>query len=226
MIIMPINSILLSNKNYIIIKNVLSNEVCELLSDYANFKASLKPIIKKNDPLAGAHREYGDPIMETLLAKLTPRVEEATGMALWPTLSFYYIYKNGNQLTPHKDRNSCQIVAGLCIGADSDFKNNSEGWPLIINNNGKPEPVVLDYGDMIIFRGHETEHWREPFTGTWFVSAILGYVDKKGPFNFQKYDQRKMLGKPHIGMFHWLYGCIKHSIKNKFNGWRKKRRVQ
>lgn len=214
---MPINSTstLFSNKKYIIVKNILSEDVCELLSDYANFKIRLKPNIK-NDSLSGIHREYGDPIMETLLAKLTPRVEEATGMELWPTLSFYYTYKNGNRLAPHKDRNSCQIVAGLCIGADNDFKNNSKSWPLFLKNNDHPEPIALDYGDMIIFKGHETEHWREPFTGSWFVSAIFGYVDKNGPFNFQKYDQRKMLGKPHIGMFNWLYGCIKHSIKNRF----------
>lgn len=213
---MPTNLTAFDDNNYIVIKNVISKDVCELLSDYANFKASLKPIIRKNDPLAGAHREYGDLVMETLLAKLTPTVEEATGMALWPTLSFYYTYKNGNQLTPHKDRSSCQIVAGLCIGADSDFKNNNESWPLIISNKGKPEPVLLDYGDMVIFRGHETEHWREPFKGAWFVSAIFAYVDKNGPFSFQKYDQRKMLGKPHVGMFHWLFGSIKHSIINKF----------
>jgi len=207
---------LFNSQGYTIIKNVLSKEVCELLSDYANFKSNLTPNIKKNDALTGTHREYGDLIMETLLAKLTSTVEKATGLELWPTLSFYYTYKNGNQLAPHKDRSSCQIVAGLCIGADNDFKNNSEGWPLIIKNNGKPEPIRLNYGDMVIFKGHETEHWREPFTGTWFVSAIFGYIDKNGPFKFQKYDQRKMLGKPHIGMLRWIYGCIHHSIKNKF----------
>lgn len=199
-----------ANKNYIIIKNALSKDVCELLADYAKFKAKLKPNIKKNDPLAGAHREYGDALMETLLEKLTPRIEEATGLSLWPTLSFYYTYTTGNELAPHTDRSSCQIVAGLCIGADSEFQNSHGSWPLVIDNNGTPEAVALDYGDIVIFRGYETKHWREAFTGTWFVSAIFGYVEKNGPFNFQKFDQRKMLGKPHVGMLRWLFGCIKN----------------
>jgi hypothetical protein len=215
---MPTDSTSFAKQNYTIVKNVIPKDVCELLADYVNFKASLKPIVRKNDPIAGVHREYGDPMMETLLAKLTPKVEEATGIELWPTLTFYYTYKNGDKLAPHKDRSSCQIVAGLCIGADSEFKKNKEGWPLIISNKGKPEPVVLGYGDMVIFKGHETEHWREPFPGTWFVSAIFAYVDKNGPYSFQKYDQRTKLGKPHVGMFHWLYGCIKNSIKNSFRG--------
>ena len=213
---MSTNSPQLNTNNYTVIKQIISKELCEFLSEYVTLKTKIKPNIKKNDALTGVHREYGDLVMETLLAKLHPAVEKATGVELWPTLSFYYHYKNGNQLTPHKDRSSCQFVAGLCIDADSDFKKKQDGWPLIINDKGTPTPIALDYGDMVIFKGHETEHWREPFTGTWFISAIFGYVDKRGPFNFQKYDQRKMLGKPHVGMFHWLYGCIKNSIKTKF----------
>ena len=205
------------NTNYIVLKQALSQDVCELLSDYINLKASLKPNIKKNDALTGVHREYGDPVMETLLNQLTPKIEAATGLALWPTLSFCYRYTHGNQLTPHKDRNSCEIVAGLCIAADDAYKKNHNDWPLIINDNGLPTPIHLDYGDIVIFKGSATEHWREPFTGTWFVSAIFGYVNKNGPYQFQKYDQRKSLGKPHVGMFHWMYGCIKNSVKNRLS---------
>ena len=200
------------DKNTIILKHVLSNDVCELLADYAHFKASLKPNIK-NDGLPNVHREYGDFMMETLLSKLTPLVEEATGLELWPTLSFYYTYKKGNQLKKHNDRSSCQIVAGLCIGADAEFKKSNGTWPLMLNVKGQPTAIELDFGDMVIFSGHETEHWRDAYTGTWFVSAIFGYVDKQVPFAFQKYDQRSSLGKPHVGMFHWSYGLLKNRLK-------------
>lgn len=205
-----------STEKYWIIKNVLSADTCELIAEYARFKANLKPQSRKNDdPLAGIHREYGDILMETLLLRLTPKIEHTTGLALWPTLSFLYTYKNGNQLLPHKDRSSCEIVAGLCIGADEDFKNTVGSWPLILGINEKTEPVFLQNGDMVIFKGHDTRHWREPFTGQWFVSAIFGYVDKNGPFAFQKYDQRKMPGTPHAGMFKWLYGCLKAALQKK-----------
>jgi hypothetical protein len=208
--------LIIDKKSHIIVKNVLSKDICELLASYANFKASVKSNIKK-DKLKNVHREYGDFMMETLLTKLTPLIEEATGLELWPTLTFYYRYKNGTHLEKHKDRSSCQIVAGLCIGADDEFKKINGKWPLILNLNGEPEPIALDFGDMVIFKGHETEHWREIFTGAWFVSAIFGYVDKHGPFAFQKFDQRHSLGKPHIGMFHWSYGCIKNQLKQRFS---------
>ena len=204
------------NKKPIIIRQVLSNDVCELLADYAHFKSLLKPNIK-NDGLANVHREYGDFMMETLLSNFTPLIEKATGLELWPTLSFYYTYKKGNQLKKHKDRSSCQIVAGLCIGADSVFKTNNGKWPLILNLENQPTPIELAFGDLVIFNGHDTEHWRDIYTGTWFVSAIFGYVDKQGPFAFQKFDQRKSLGKPHVGMFNWHYGCIKNQLKRWFS---------
>lgn len=198
-------------KKPIIIKQVLSQEICTLLANYAYFKASSKPNVKK-DILKNVHREYGDAMMEMLLEKLRPLVERAIGLELWPTLSFYYTYRNGNQLPKHKDRSSCEIVAGLCIGADEAFIKQKGKWPLILEVDGKSEAIDLEYGDIVIFRGSETYHWREAFTGTWFVSAIFAYVDKNGPFAFQKFDQRKALGKPHVGMFNWAYGCLKNKI--------------
>ena len=203
-------------KHYVVIKQALSADACELLATYAHFKANVKAISNRSrssDPLKDIHREYGDRMIEALVETVTPLVERATGRELWPTLSFYYTYKNGNQLKKHKDRSSCQLVAGLYIGADDDYKTSHASWPLYLNVEGQPEAVALDVGDLVIFNGHETEHWREPFTGTWFVSAIFGFVDKQGPFAFQKYDQRVSLGKPHIGMFRWLYGCIKQKIR-------------
>lgn len=198
--------------NYILVKQALSRDVCDLLSQYALFKAAMAPqTTKSGDPLYAIHREYGDPLMETLLHQFTPLIEHATNTELWPTLSFYYTYKKGNELKKHKDRSSCQYVAGLCIGADENhLKTNHQTWPLMLNSPQGPEPIELDVGDIVIFKGHDIEHWREPFTGDWFVSAIFAYVEKNGPFSYQKFDQRSALGKPHVGMFRWF---LKELIK-------------
>lgn len=201
-------------KTHWIVRQAVSADTLALLSDYTRLKAKVAPKRHKHaDPLQFVHREYGDALMETLLEKLTPLVEQVTGLSLWPTLSFYYVYQQGNELKQHKDRSSCQIVAGLCIDADENFKMKKGQWPLMFELNGSSEAVHLNYGDMVIFKGHDMLHWRTPYTGEWFVSAIFGYVDKKGPFAFQKYDQRQMLGKPHVGMFYWLGGCMKQKIK-------------
>lgn len=206
------------DNDYVIIRQAISPDVCELLAEYARFKAKLKPNVKKNDdPLQGIHREYNDALMETLLNKLTPLVEQATERSLWPTLSFYYTYANGNYLKKHVDRSSCEFVAGLCIGADDAFQTTHKTWPLMLNVRQKTVSIELNAGDLVIFRGHQTEHWRDVFQGEWFVSAIFAYVEKTGPYAFQKYDQRRTLGKPHVGMFRWLAGCLINNLKQRFN---------
>ncbi|MEI6094924.1 MAG: hypothetical protein WCR08_05590 [Gammaproteobacteria bacterium] len=45
----------------------------------------------------------------------------------------------------------------------------------------------------------------------WFAAAIFAFVEQDGPYAFQKYDQRASLGKPHVGMFHWAWGCLKQT---------------
>ncbi len=195
----------------IVLKNALSPEFLTLLTDYALLKSTVSPNrYRRGDALRQVHREYGDPLMEIFLKRLTPLVEKAIGKPLWPTLSFYYVYGNGQKLMPHRDRSSCQIVAGLCIGADEAFKAQSGTWPLYFNLNGKSVAHAVEYGDLVIFRGHTVEHWRETFSGAWFISAIFGFVEQEGPFAYQKYDQRQALGFPHVGMFRWTWGVLKH----------------
>lgn len=205
---------MIQKPSYYILKQAVSAKDCALLTDYARFKAKIKPNVTKNiDPLDQVHREYGDPLFELLLEKLTPLIAQTLDCAVWPTLSFYYGYQQGQRLQPHLDRSSCQWVASLCIGADPAFKNTHQSWPLYLKIKDKDIPIKLHEGDILLFKGHETEHWREAFPGQWFVSAIFGFVEQDGPYAFQKYDQRNALGKPHIGMFHWTWGCLKQKIK-------------
>lgn len=205
---------IIKNPHYTILKQAVSPENCELLADYARFKAQIKPNTTQNvDPLDNVHREYGDPLLELLLEKVTPMIAHTLGCAVWPTLSFYYVYQHGTELKPHSDRSSCQWVASLCIGADPAFKKTQKTWPLILKIKDKKTAIKLHDGDILLFKGHETEHWRERFTGQWFVSAIFAFVEQDGPYAFQKYDQRASLGKPHVGMFHWTWGCLKQKFK-------------
>lgn len=199
------------------VSNLVSKEICQLLAKYALLKRQVSPKIRRgSDPLADIHREYGVPIMEVLLDELTPKIEALTGMSLWPTLSFYYTYQKGNQLLPHKDRASCEVVVALKIGSDKEFAKTHGDWPLYFKKDGKTLCEILDDGDAVIMNGHALEHWREPFEGEWFVSAIFGYVDKNNIHAYQKFDQRKQLGLPHIGIGKWYARMQWERLKQKW----------
>ncbi len=213
---MPNLSEQFKNNTFVKAPGLVSKESCDLLAKYICLKKDLKPNIwRGKDPLADIHRQYGDPLMEVLLNDLTPQVEAATGLSLWPTLSFCYGYQKGNELVPHKDRESCEVVVSLKIGSDEKFQKDFKDWPLYFKHKGQNQKIELEAGDALIMKGHETEHWREPYEGEWFVSAIFAYVDKNGKHAYQKYDQRKKLGKPHVGIFRWYGRMLWEKFKNR-----------
>ena len=128
---------------------------------------------------------YSDLVMETLLQKMKPLMEKETQTSLIETYSCARIYKKGDELKKHIDRPSCEISCTLNLGG--------EMWPIFLDG----EEILLNPGDMLIYKGYETEHWREPFTGNNCAQVFLHYNENNGKFNnTNKYDGRPFLGLP------------------------------
>lgn len=154
----------------------------------------------------GTYSHYGDGVMDTLLLKVLPVLEQHSGLQLVPTYSYARIYEHGNELVRHKDRESCEISATLNLGGDP--------WPIFIDPTGSdnvidlkkglikedaPEgvKVELNPGDLLLYAGCELEHWREPFEGKACGQVFLHYNHKHGPYGqTHLFDQRPMLGLP------------------------------
>lgn len=136
---------------------------------------------------------YSDLVMETLLEKLLPKVIKNTELNLAPTYSYLRMYKNNDVLTRHRDRPACEISCSLNLGGDE--------WPLFLDPTGgegnKGIEIDLEPGDMLIYKGCDFEHWREPFTGQECCQVFFHYNDIDGPFfKDNKYDSRPFLGLP------------------------------
>jgi hypothetical protein len=133
----------------------------------------------------GTYSHYSDLVMETLLQQIKPLMEIETQTSLIETYSYARIYKKGDELKKHIDRPSCEISCTMNLGG--------EMWPIFLDS----EEILLNPGDMLIYKGHETEHWREPFTGNNCAQVFLHYNEKNGEFNnTNKYDGRPFLGLP------------------------------
>ena len=205
-------------KGYLHIKGFLDKNLCGLLYHHIQNEALrlgyLMENFKHEDFNRGLNYEihgrfddrqayndfskYGDPIFDSILDLKTKEMSELTGMNLVPNYSYHRLYTTNTELKRHKDRASCEISTTICIGYNSDYN-----WPMFIGpkdgEKGTPGmPINLEPGDMIIYRGYDIEHWREPFKGINHAQLFLHYNRIDGPFEYDeetdKFDGRPILG--------------------------------
>jgi len=177
-------------KGYTLVSKALKPEITKIVTNYALFD-ELQDFNPDKTQVVGAHAKYADPLMESLLLHVHPLMEKATGLSLYPTYSFYRVYRNGDVLEPHKDRPSCEISTTVCFGYSYDDSEYS--WPIIMDGNA----VDMKPGDIVVYRGVDLEHSRDEFTppkDDWHVQAFLHYVDVNGPFADYKFDRRDSVG--------------------------------
>ena len=74
-----------------------------------------------------------------------------------------------------------------------DFDNRDE-WSIYLEPNIE---VNLEQGDMLMYKGCDLEHWRNPFKGENCVQVFLHYNNASSKDAKQnKFDGRPMLGLP------------------------------
>tara|TARA_Y100001973_G_C5207744_1_gene342898 strand:- start:5380 stop:6015 length:636 start_codon:yes stop_codon:yes gene_type:complete len=200
-------------KKYEVIKQAISPELAQFCYNYILLKRDVADTMFKNKYISpfeeafgvwekttqqvpNTYAHYSDIAMETLLLKLHPLMEKKTGMNLFENYSYVRVYKKGDILKRHKDRFSCEISTTLNLGGDP--------WPIYLEPSGrhglKGVKINLKPGDMLIYRGEDLEHWREPFTGEKCAQVFLHYnsEDTEGAEN-NLYDTR-----PHPGLPAWF----------------------
>ena len=188
------NSVQFANEGYCIVKNAISDELRDFISQYALFD-ELQNFLPERDQgwsqVPNAHSKYADPAMETMLLHVKKIVESNTGLDLFPTYSFYRVYRPGDDLKQHIDRESCEISATLCF--NYSYEKQNFVWPIFMNDKA----VVQDPGDMVIYRGCDLPHHRESFNfddEAWHIQGFFHYVDANGPNAEFKFDKRDSLG--------------------------------
>jgi hypothetical protein len=198
-------------KTYKIIKQAISKELADFTYQYFLLKRSVARKyfderyisqfttewgIWNDQQTPETYSHYSDVVMETLLQKLKPLMEKETGLKLNETYSYARIYKKDDILNRHKDRYSCEISTTMNLGGDL--------WPIFIEPSGEEgkegEKVILEPGDMLLYRGEKLEHWREKFEGENCAQVFLHYNDASG----ENAEKNKSDGRPHLGLSSWF----------------------
>ena len=210
--------------NFLVIKKAIEPKVAEFVYNYFLMKRQvartmfddrfISPFttewgVWNDEQVPNTYSHYGDVAMETLLLAVQPIMEKQTKLKLIPTYAYARIYKKGDVLHRHKDRFSCEISTTLNLGGDP--------WPIFIEKNPKKgglkegkyvsdytkgTKVVLQAGDMLVYKGNILEHWREAFDGQDCGQVFLHYnnaATKGSEDNI--FDNR-----PHLGLPSWYKG--------------------
>ena len=206
------------DNGYIFVKNFLDKNLCLLLYHYIqnealrlsyllenfeekDFNGGINNNVygKFNDSQAlNDFSKYGDPVFDSILDLKTKEMCELTGYDLVANYTYHRLYTTHAELKKHKDRPSCEISTTICIGYNSNYN-----WPIFLGpkdgtEGTKGTSFVLEPGDMVIYKGCEIEHWREPFEGLNHAQLFMHYNRKDGLFDFNedtdKYDGRPLLG--------------------------------
>jgi hypothetical protein len=136
---------------------------------------------------------YGDPLIETILDNSCKSLSKFAGINLLPTYSYTRLYGCGDELKIHRDRPSCEISATLALGFPEGDKINSIYFSENEDGSNSTE-IILNPGDLCIYRGCNLYHWRPKFTQKWYLQAFLHYVDENGEYKENIYDGRPCLG--------------------------------
>jgi len=180
------------SKGYVKVEGLIDFQTITTVSKYFENKIKRgewqpKETLSPNDTSKFSY--YADPLIETILKESLPTVEEHTGLKLEPSYSFSRVYQEGEELTAHTDRPSCEISVTVNVACTGD------PWPIWMQYSDQdPVKCLLEPSDAVIYKGCETTHWRRKLTkGQINVQFMLHYVNKNGPFSEYRFDKRESL---------------------------------
>lgn len=180
-------------KGYTLVKNAVDKKLVSLVSKYAliDEKNDFSLEDGKHPQIHNSHSQYGDGLMDALLLELQPLMEEHTGLTLYPTYSYYRVYRPGAILKKHKDRPSCEISTTVTF--EYNYQDSDYSWPIFVEGT----KCTMQPGDLVIYRGCDLDHWRDEFMapeGSYHIQVFLHYVDAHGPYPDWKFDRRPYIG--------------------------------
>ena len=200
-------------KKYTVIRQAISKDLASFVANYfmmqkqvydtcrnARYISPFENIIGhyegKDEQIPQTYSQYSNIAMETLMLKCQPKMEEVTGLKLYPAYTYARIYKKGDELKRHKDRFSCEISTTMNLAGDD--------WPIYLEPSGEVDKkgikVDLKQGDMLVYSGCELEHWRNKFKGKECIQAFLHYNNRKTVgAKDNMFDKR-----PHLGLPSWF----------------------
>lgn len=110
---------------------------------------------------------YNNEIFKKLAEKVKNYIEKEKGVNLATTFNYSRIYRKGEILQKHTDRNACEYSATITL----DY-SGKEPWNFLIKDQ-VIESIMIDRGDILIYDGVNLPHWRDELKDEWQSQVFL-----------------------------------------------------
>jgi hypothetical protein len=172
----------LKEKGYVYIENLFSKEECNLCIDRMFNTIPNNNSIDTQCPLSD---NYYNIFRDMLISKQNV-IEKYVGLKLLPSYSYSRIYKKGEILGVHRDREACEITVTATFGFDG-----LKVWPIHMSLKDDVKSFEINSGDGLAMDGMNYDHWRNEYVeGNWQAQVFLHYVDANGPFTMHANDAK------------------------------------
>lgn len=180
---------------YHVVKNFLNEDFVQFIQSYFYTRIRGGQTSAGDDQAPNSFAIYGDLLMDTILGNSVDSLSKIVGFKLLPTYTYTRLYGKGDELKIHRDRRSCEISATLSLG----FPDKTSINPIYFSTHedgSNATQILLEPGDLCLYRGCELYHWRPPFEQNWYLQSFFHYVNANGEFAKRIYDTRPYLGMP------------------------------
>jgi hypothetical protein len=170
--------------NYLYIPGFITLENASSLAK--EFKEHCMKFNLNGDPQApNSHSMYDFMPFLRLLVEKIPEVSDLLGEKVLPTYTYARVYKDGSELTRHRDRPACEISLTLNLSKDTD-------WPIYFQRpDGSETSIELSPGDAAMYLGCKADHWRNKFEGKECVQLFMHYVRSYGTKSWAYFDKKQ-----------------------------------
>lgn len=193
----------ISVEKYTHVSGVLDADKCQTLTSEL-FQLSAKQVTTNDPQCPKSDAVHGAKVFDDLLVELLPRFEQITGKKLLPTYSYARLYKNGEELKIHTDREACEFSATITLGFADKV------WPIYMGDESgaNASKIKMKVGDAVVYKGIEKHHWRKKFKGLWQAQLFLHYVDADGPHAEWVWDKRHTNIDAKAEKLYWSFSDI------------------
>jgi predicted 2-oxoglutarate/Fe(II)-dependent dioxygenase YbiX len=171
-------------QKFAIIRNFISSDKAKKLSEeFKNYCEENPEDCPSDDQIPNTPAKHNYISFLEILCQKTSEVSEIIGESVLPTYSYARIYKNGDILKKHTDRDACEVSLTVHLDGDSE-------WEIFVeSSNNESQSIKLQSGDALLYYGCDSPHWRDEYNGTFYSQVFLHYVKSRGSRQSYYFDK-------------------------------------